>query len=108
MPATEAAAALGKLGMDSTSAEKACAGRRLFLTGLLIFVVAFILRVGFVAVQTSDSTEMWSRTAPFGQDEMGHISVNLAQGRGFSSPFSLGSTPTAWLCPDLARAKRIP
>lgn len=30
---------------------------------------------------------------------MGNISVNLYKGRGFSSPFEPGTTPTAWLCP---------
>lgn len=31
--------------------------------------------------------------------ELGDIAINLSHGRGFSSPFGVGSSPTAWECP---------
>ena len=31
--------------------------------------------------------------------ELGDIAINLFHGRGFSSPFGMGSSPTAWECP---------
>lgn len=66
---------------------------------LLIFALALAVRVAFFSVQVAHSPQLWSSTSPFWNDELSQISVNLARGRGFSSPFSNGSTPTAWLCP---------
>jgi hypothetical protein len=74
--------------------------RKLLLFGLAIFVVALNVRVLFFGLQAIHAPAVWSRSAPFSVDnEMGSIAVNLAQGRGYSSPFSQSSTPTAWLCP---------
>lgn len=66
---------------------------------MLIFLAALAVRMAFFAIQARDSPHAWSYSAPFGQSEAGSIAVNLAAGRGFSSPFGPGSTPTAWLCP---------
>lgn len=73
--------------------------RRTILTALWIFGVALAIRVLFFAVQVSHGPAMWSHTAPMVESEMGFIATNLAQGRGFSSPFGLGSTPSAWVPP---------
>ena len=73
--------------------------RRIILEGLGIFAVAMAVRVLFFTVQLIHGPTPWSHAAPFWQDEMGYISLNLAQGRGFSSPFGVGTTPTAWVCP---------
>jgi len=32
---------------------------------------------------------------------VGNIAINLFHGRGFSDPFGIGSTPTAWECPAI-------
>lgn len=73
--------------------------RETALTALLIFVAAFVVRVLFISVHVAHEPERWSHSAPLAQAEMGNIAINLYQGRGFSSPFEMGSTPTAWLCP---------
>lgn len=73
--------------------------RSVMLRAVLIFAVALSVRVAFFSIQVMHGPQLWSRTSPFWNDEMAQISINLAQGRGFSSPFSNGSTPTAWLCP---------
>lgn len=91
------------LGEDAfataSSAPHAESRRRFLRIAVLIFVSALALRVAFFSVQVMHNPQFWSRTAPFFNDELSQIAVNLAQGRGFSSPFSNGSTPTAWLCP---------
>lgn len=66
---------------------------------LLIFAAALAIRVGYFTMQVVHSPEPWSRVHPFQQGEMGHVAVNLYEGRGFSSPFSNGDAPTAWVCP---------
>ena len=66
---------------------------------LTIFVTALAVRLLFFTHEVIRFPAVWSRTAPFGQFEMGSIATNIASGRGFSSPFGPGSTPTAWLCP---------
>jgi hypothetical protein len=73
--------------------------RGLLLSAVLIFAAALAVRLAFFSIQVSHGPQLWSRTSPFWNDELSQISINLAQGRGFSSPFSNGSTPTAWLCP---------
>lgn len=50
-------------------------------------------------MEMAHNPEPWSHSAPFMHGEIGNIAVNLYEGRGFSSPFSKGATPTAWECP---------
>lgn len=90
-----AAAVVAPPTVDSRGTSR----RKTVMVALLIFVAALSLRIAFFAVQSMDRPALWSRTAPFNLDEMGNIAMNLAQGRGYSSPFGPGSTPTAWLCP---------
>lgn len=85
--------------LDSLAADPSHARRRLLLQALLIFALALAVRLIFFTLEVIHYPQPWSRSAPFGQAEMGSIAVNLAAGRGFSSPFGPGSTPTAWLCP---------
>ena len=73
--------------------------RRTVYFALMIFAAALAVRVLFLTVQMVHYPQPWSHTAPFGQAEMGSIAVNLAEGRGYSSPFGPGTAPTAWLCP---------
>jgi hypothetical protein len=58
-----------------------------------VFLAALVLRVAAVAHAISGAP------APQIRGEMLNIAENIAQGRGFSSPFGPGSTPTAWECP---------
>lgn len=82
-------------GLESTGLSR----RETVVLALVIFIAALAARVLFFTVQVMDYPQPWSHSAPFGQAEMGSIAMNLAAGRGFSSPFGPGSTPTAWLCP---------
>ena len=62
---------------------------------ILIFVVALAARlVVAIAVRPQNG---WQGVG-YGS-ELGQIAANVSQGRGFSSPFSSGSEPTAWLAP---------
>ena len=65
---------------------------------LLIFVAAMAIRLAWV-VHLSASQPALSSQASFNAAEMGNIATNLAEGRGFSFPFGVGSQPTAWECP---------
>jgi hypothetical protein len=82
-----------------SSAPPASSLRSPMFTALLIFLLALAVRVAFFSIQVMRNPQLWSHTAPFFNDELSQIAINLAQGRGFSSPFSNGSAPTAWLCP---------
>ena len=84
---------------DSAPDSEASSKRRAIYCALLIFMAALAVRVLFFSIQSMHFPAAWSRTAPFWHDEMGDIAVNLAYGRGYSSPFGPGTTPTAWLCP---------
>lgn len=84
---------------DSTPYSEASSKRRAIWGVLLIFTAALAVRVLFFRHQAMHFPAAWSRTAPMWHDEMSDIAVNLAQGRGYSSPFGPGTTPTAWLCP---------
>ena len=84
---------------SAISAPPSESRRCLLRNAALIFVSALAVRVVFFSIQVMHNPQWWSRTAPFFNDELSQIAINLAQGRGFSSPFSNGSTPTAWLCP---------
>ena len=76
-------------------------GRRLILGAVIVFVAALAVRVLFISAEIDViGLWVWPGQYPFSSsDEMSGIATNLAQGRGFSSPYSPGTTPTAWLCP---------
>jgi 4-amino-4-deoxy-L-arabinose transferase-like glycosyltransferase len=63
----------------------------------LIFVVAFLLRFGFVLWQKT-YIQLPGRIYPFAL-EVSSIAAHLARGQGFSSPFLVDTGPTAWVAP---------
>lgn len=73
--------------------------RSVVVKAALIFTLALAVRVAFFTVQVIHSPAGWSSSVLFKEDEMDQIAFNLAAGKGFSSPFAPGSTPTAWVCP---------
>lgn len=90
------AGVLTAVGGDEVPAAKP---RSTVVTFLLIFAAALMVRALFFTVQVMHSPQLWSATSPYWNDELSNIALNLAQGRGYSSPFSAGSMPTSWLCP---------
>lgn len=73
--------------------------RRVVFKALLIFALALAVRVGFFTAQVIHSPDYWDSALANHEDEMDQIAVNMVQGRGFSSPFENGSSPSAWVCP---------
>src|ERR1700719_3798272 len=65
---------------------------------LVVLSTATIVRVGWLTHLIATSPK-FSNTQPFRASEVGEIAINIAQGRGFSSPFGPGEQPTAWECP---------
>jgi hypothetical protein len=67
-----------------------------------VFLLALVARLGFIAVVTISHPETVTVAAQITPEwnELGVIAHNLAQGRGFNSPFD-SAQPTAWLCPAL-------
>jgi hypothetical protein len=63
-----------------------------------VALVAFAVRLLFLAAYSYVFPEHWNRPV-IGGWEIGRIALNLYEGRGFSSPFSAGSEPTAWVSP---------
>jgi len=63
-----------------------------------VLVVAIGVRALWVAYSCANGA-IFIGGHPFGNGEMGRIALNLAENRGFSSPFGIGSEPTAWECP---------
>jgi len=66
---------------------------------LLVFFAAAIVRMGWVTYVFVTRAPAFSSTQPLWAAEMGNIAINITEGRGFSSPFSHGTQPTAWECP---------
>lgn len=62
---------------------------------LLVFVVALAVRLAYTLWWHSDLG--WPDF--YNGGEFARIASNLAEGRGFSSPFSAGDRPTAWFGP---------
>jgi hypothetical protein len=62
---------------------------------MTVFAVALTARLGY-AVLVADHLS-WAQFGHGG--ELGQIAQNLAEGRGFSSPFGVGRQPTAWFAP---------
>jgi hypothetical protein len=61
----------------------------------VVFLIALAVRL--IAFWILFPEGGWSKVG-YGS-EMGQIAANLAEGRGFSSPFSTGTQPTAWVAP---------
>ncbi len=62
--------------------------------GAVVFLAALVLRIAYVAHLIAGEGAL-----PEIRGEMLNIAQNISEGRGFSSPFGPGSTPTAWECP---------
>src|SRR6476646_1092924 len=58
-------------------------------------LVAFVLRFGWIIVAHTYKFKTFEDNFSFGW-EMGRIGRSLAQGQGFSNPFSTATGPTAW------------
>jgi len=67
-------------------------------TFVAVFAVALVCRLAFIAALLILRPGFWGSSVSRWA-ELGWISLNLYEGRGFSSPFSAGTSPTAWLCP---------
>jgi hypothetical protein len=63
-----------------------------------VFVSALAVRLLFLLAYAIWYPEQWTQPG-FGGSEMGNIARNLFEGRGYSSPFSADSEPTAWFPP---------
>ena len=64
-------------------------------------LVAFALRFGWIVVAHTYKFKTFDDNFSFGW-EMGRIGRSLAQGQGFSNPFSEITGPTAWEPPALS------
>ncbi|MCH8275858.1 MAG: hypothetical protein IH851_13835 [Armatimonadetes bacterium] len=60
----------------------------------MVFAAALIIRLLCLAAWTSQHHRV-----AWGGAELGFVALNLYEGRGFSSPLSEGSEPTAFFCP---------
>src|ERR1700759_4186422 len=80
-----------------SSIEQSVPQRSRSMLYLVLFLVAFTLRFGFV---------LWKHTyvsnpgsiLPFGA-EICSIAERIAEGRGYTSPFYIETGPTAWVAP---------
>ncbi len=72
--------------------------RKSAISLLLILLVALILRLGFAWDYARQNSHQALAVVPFLQ-ESGNISIALATGHGFSSPFRVETGPTAWMTP---------
>ena len=73
-------------------------GESLMLRAFAIMATAAAARAAWVLFCARAGT-LFVAGNPFGTGEMTTIAINLAQHRGFSFPFGVGSQPTAWECP---------
>jgi hypothetical protein len=64
---------------------------------LLVLSLALVVRLVFLAAFALPVH--WSDAGVANGSELGSIARNLAEGRGFSSPFGPGDRPTAWIAP---------
>lgn len=64
----------------------------------LIFIVALLLRLGFLFYEAHQIPAAALATIPF-QNEAGSVAAALAQGQGFCCVFHQPTGPTAWLAP---------
>ena len=65
---------------------------------ITVLISAVGIRILWV-IHASVSGVLFLSGNPLGSGEMTTIATNLAQHRGFSFPFGVGSQPTAWECP---------
>jgi hypothetical protein len=65
---------------------------------LIVLTAAIAIRILWVAYCCTNGA-VFNDSHPFAAGEMGRIATNLAANRGFSSPFGMGSQPTAWESP---------
>jgi len=63
-----------------------------------IFWTAFLVRVAYITFARSYHTSPLNHHFEFGW-EMGRVAASLADGHGYSSPFSGNTGPTAWMVP---------
>jgi hypothetical protein len=66
-----------------------------------VFLVALVVRMLFAGYVAIWHPARFTGTIAREGTEIGHIAVNLFEGRDFSSPFDLGSQRTAWVCPAM-------
>ncbi|HET9399735.1 MAG TPA: glycosyltransferase family 39 protein [Candidatus Acidoferrales bacterium] len=64
----------------------------------VITIIAFAVRIEFLRYEQRYAPVPINSSLPFGY-ETGRIAQSIALGRGFSSPLSVDSGPTAWLTP---------
>ena len=67
-------------------------------SAVLITIVAFAVRISFFRYEQRYAPVPINSSLPFGY-ETGRIAQSVALGRGFSSPLSVDTGPTAWLTP---------
>ncbi len=65
-----------------------------------VVAVALLLRLGFLLLFSGNPVpDSWKTPGVAQGAEIGSIARNLAEGRGFSSPFGNGDQPTSWFGP---------
>jgi hypothetical protein len=72
--------------------------RGFWINFLLVFLAALLVRLIFIAIFISSHPEVYNNDK-WGSAELGWVAVNFYEGRGFSSPFQAGDTPTAFFAP---------
>jgi hypothetical protein len=63
-----------------------------------IFWTAFLIRAAYIVAAHTYRTPPYNNHFEFGW-ETGRVAASLAEGRGYSSPFSGNTGPTAWMVP---------
>jgi len=63
-----------------------------------IFWAALLVRVAYMTLAHGYRTPPWNNHFEFGW-ETGRVAASLAEGHGYSSPFSGNTGPTAWMVP---------
>jgi 4-amino-4-deoxy-L-arabinose transferase-like glycosyltransferase len=89
-------AAVMTLPVENSAAQSAPEPSRRALY-LALFLVAFVLRFGFVLVKHTYISAPGS-ILPFGA-EICSIAERIVEGRGYSSPFYIETGPSAWVAP---------
>src|SRR6185312_10532372 len=88
-PASDAAVSIGSAARSSGSHRLAAS--------IAVFLTALFAR----AIWAHHATRFTPQGVASDWGEVGNIAINLFHGRGFSDPFGIGSTPTAWECPAI-------
>ena len=82
---------------DMTSGTKQNSSKSYFAAGA-IMAAAMVVRAAWV-LYCARAGSLFVGGDPFQIGEIGAIARNLAEHRGFSFPFGIGSDPTGWECP---------